>query len=437
MTVVESRDPAYSDEKSVRDELTRVFDVCSSCRSCVDLCVVFPTLFEMLDRLPAPDAGELTPDEQDRVVDACSRCGLCVADCLDGSVDLPRVVARAQAMRFANRQQSARRRRATRTLGRADRVGRLATGFPALANRIVGARPASLVRRLVAAVTGVSATRRLLPYASQRWSAWMRTRTRVAGRPPHARVTVYPTCVVEYQDTAFGRDLVDAFERVGVECSASAARCCGAPWLHVGDVARFSRVAARNVVALADEIRRHGDLVVAHPACAHVIRRDYPAHVAAEDAGFVAGRTHDAASYLAEVITATTPTTATTTTPTTTPTTGDAVEAGPAPSPCTSVVTAAPVDPAADDGRSLLGAVGFDVTEVRQCSGTDGLWGLRAENDATVGELGSRLRGRVPPGGAVVADGPLAAALVAEDGGPLAVGPFHLVARRLGPGPHH
>ena len=44
---------AYLDEADVRDEMTRVFDVCDGCRRCVTLCSSFPSLFEMLDGIGA------------------------------------------------------------------------------------------------------------------------------------------------------------------------------------------------------------------------------------------------------------------------------------------------------------------------------------------------------------------------------------------------
>ena len=38
------------DEAAVRNELTRAFGTCHGCRRCVDLCSVFPSLFELLAR---------------------------------------------------------------------------------------------------------------------------------------------------------------------------------------------------------------------------------------------------------------------------------------------------------------------------------------------------------------------------------------------------
>jgi hypothetical protein len=37
-TTYDPKHPLYTDELDVRDELTRVYDVCQSCRVCFDLC---------------------------------------------------------------------------------------------------------------------------------------------------------------------------------------------------------------------------------------------------------------------------------------------------------------------------------------------------------------------------------------------------------------
>ena len=437
MTTAGPGDPVYLDEKQTRDELTRVFDACGSCRSCVELCVTFPTLFTMLDRLPEPGADQLTPDQQDHVIDTCSRCGLCAADCRGGSdagaapIDMPQAVARAHAMRRAAGLQPIRRRRTTRVLGRADRIGRVATTVPAVANRCVTAPPGSWTRRLLATLTGVSSSRRLLPYASQRWSSWMRRRGGIVG-PPRDSVTVYPTCVVEYQDTAVGRGLVEALERAGIECTPSSARCCGAPWLQSGDIDRFARVARRNVRLLAADIRRHGDIVVAQPACTGVITRDYPRHAPGGDADFVAAHTRDAASHLVRLR------------ETGRGEVGTPGDTSPESSlgRCTVVVTNGSAAADSEPVPSLMSLAGLDVTTVRQCSGTDGLWGLRAEHDGVVSELGGRLRRRLRTLAPVASDGPdlvvgdsvLARSLVAEDGGPVVVDPVVGSERRLGHG---
>src|SRR5690606_19609086 len=84
------------------------------------------------------------------------------------------------------------------------------------------------------------------------------------------------------------------------------ARCCGAPWLHSGDVARFAKIVNGNVRTLAREVRAgdvdsRPEIVVPEPACSYVLQQDYPvycdpAHRA--EAEFVAGHVVDAAAYL-------------------------------------------------------------------------------------------------------------------------------------------
>jgi glycerol-3-phosphate dehydrogenase subunit C len=76
-TTYDPRHPQYLDEADVRDELTRVYDVCHDCRRCLGFCSSFPSLFDMIDRHGEHDAGLLTPAQQDRVVDECFQCKLC------------------------------------------------------------------------------------------------------------------------------------------------------------------------------------------------------------------------------------------------------------------------------------------------------------------------------------------------------------------------
>lgn len=73
--------PMYLDEADVRLEMARVFDVCSGCRRCADLCGVFPALFELLDHGVGADAGMMTPAQQDLVAGACTHCSLCAVSC--------------------------------------------------------------------------------------------------------------------------------------------------------------------------------------------------------------------------------------------------------------------------------------------------------------------------------------------------------------------
>jgi len=394
--------PDYLDEASTRAELTRSFDVCSNCRRCIDRCAVFPTLFDLVAEREG--AGDLTPFEQDRLVGACHHCGLCAtacpytagssispgpdssADLGDEPIDIPRLMVRATAMAVEAGHASRSSRRATRTLGAADRLGALGVRFDSAANRIVDAEPGSLTRRLAERISGVSAVRLLAPYARERFSTWFRRRPRVTLGKRQSRVTVYPTCLVEYHEVGIGKDLVAVYERNGIECGLSGAGCCGAPSLHGGDVKRFRQIAERNVAQLATEVRDGNDLIVPQAACASVLRRAYPEHVSPElraDAELVAGHVRDAAEYLLGVHQSGSARLDT-------DFTGDLPRSITYHAACHQRVDA---DRYA--GRDLLRLTGVQVDLVQQCAGAGETWGLRPGNvdaaSARAAELVDRL----------------------------------------------
>ena len=153
---------------------------------------------------------------------------------------------RADAMRHANGQVGirARRHRHGARPHRSGRAGWRRRRRPS-ANKVVGGQA-----RFGGAQgdggrsPGVSSVRLLPPYARQRFTTWFKRRPRVRIAKRQGRVAVFPTCLVEYQKPSIGHDLVKVYERNGIECSlAEDAGCCGAPWLHSGDVEQFTKVA--------------------------------------------------------------------------------------------------------------------------------------------------------------------------------------------------
>jgi Fe-S oxidoreductase len=428
--------PSYLDEADVRGELTRVFDVCHSCRRCVDLCTSFPTLFEMIDRQHdrqhGGDAGLLTPVQQDQVVDECFQCKLCYVGCPyvpglhEWQIDVPRLMLRADAMRHAAGQKRLRQRMATHVLGRPGLVGKAAVVARPLVNGIVDAPSGSRIRTVVAGLTGVSAQRMLPPFAKQRFSTWFRKRTPRTAATRKGTVTVFPTCLVEYHETQIGKDLVRVYERNGIECANTAAGCCGAPWLHAGNVEHFTKVAAQNVRILADEVRAGGDIVVPQPTCSYVLSRDYVDYVGGPDAELVATHTHDAAEYLMRLHTA--------------DDTGlDTDFRGEVPETITHHVACHLR--AQDIGwasRDLMRLTGAEIELVQQCSGGDGAWGLRAENDHISIPIARALAERITaagggrPGNVVTGDCGLANTAIVEQTGLTPVHPMQVIARAYG-----
>ena len=428
-TLYDPKNPKYFDEADVREELTRVYDLCHGCRLCLKFCTSFPTLFEMIDRHDDRDAGRLTPVQQDQVVDECFQCKLCYINCPyipdlhEWALDFPRLMLRAGAMRHVNGQVSVRDRVTNTLMGHTDLVGKAATLAAPVANKMMGAKPGSAVRRAMEIATGVSSVRLLAPYARQRFTTWFKRRPRVRIAKRQGRVAVFPTCLVEYQQPSIGHDLVKVYERNGIECSlVDGASCCGAPWLHSGDVEQFTKVAEKNVKALAVAIRRGSDIVVPQPTCGYVLKKDYIDYVGGADAKLVAEHTYDAAEYLMKVHKAD-------------GTTLDTNFDGQVPA---TVTYHTPCHIKAQNvglkSRDLIKLTGAKVTLVQQCSGIDGMWGLRAENAAISVPMAAKLADQIrrANGDVVAGDCHLANTAITEQTGQQPVHPLQLIARAYG-----
>lgn len=435
-TTYDPHHPKYLDEADVREELTRVYDLCHGCRLCFKFCTSFPTLFEMIDRFDDQDAGRLTPAEQDQVVEECFQCKLCYINCPyipelhEWALDFPRLMLRAEAMRHANGHVPLRQKITTQAMARTDVLGTVASLAAPVANKVIQAPEGSAVRKVVAKTAGVSPVRLLPPYAKQRFSSWMKRRTAQVAEKRQGKVTVFPTCLVEYQDVQVGKDLVRVYERNGIECATTAAGCCGAPWLHSGDVKQFTKVANKNVQTLAAEIRAGGgDVVVPEPTCGYVLKKDYldycdPAHRA--DAELVAEHTYDAAEYLMKVHKDE-------------GTELDTDFAGEVPDNIT--YHAACHLRAQNIGfksRDLMKLTGAKIKLVQQCSGIDGMWGLRQGNEEIAIPIAKKLAeqidkaGAAQPGTIVSGDCSLANTAIAEQTGAAPSHPLSVVARAYG-----
>jgi glycerol-3-phosphate dehydrogenase subunit C len=330
---------------------------------------------------------------------------------------------RADAMRHANGQFSIRSRVTDTVLGHTDLLGKVATKTATAANKMIGAKQGSVARKAMEVVTGVSSVRLLPPYARQRFTTWFKRRPRVRIAKRQGRVAVFPTCLVEYQQPSIGHDLVKVYERNGIECSlAEDTGCCGAPWLHSGDVEQFTKVATKNVKALAKSIRRGNDIVVPQPTCGYVLKKDYLSYVGGADAQLVADNTYDAAEYLMKVHKAD-------------GTTLNTDFQGHVPA---TVTYHTPCHLRAQNiglkSRDLIKLTGAKVTLVQQCSGIDGMWGLRAENADISVSIAKKLAEqiRTANGEVIAGDCHLANTAITEQTGEEPMHPIQLIARAYG-----
>ncbi len=431
--------PKYLDDDDLREELDRVYDLCHGCRLCFKFCTSFPTLFDFIDQHDDQDAKRLTDDQRHQVVDECFNCKLCYVNCpyipgqSEWELDFPRLMLRAKQAKHANGRASRRDRLTDEIVGRTDLTGTLGSRAAPIANKIVG-EPGSRGRKVLEKVTGVSSERILDPYAKQRFSTWMKTHESpaISADDKQGDVILFPTCQVEYANTAIAKDFVAVAEHNKIECSLPAGeRCCGAPFLHEGNVGEFAKQGEHNVEVLAKAIKERqarGEdpaIVVIQPTCGYVLKSDYPDYLegaAKIDANLVAEHTYDAAEYLMKVHKAE-------------GTSLDTEFTEPVPE---KVTYHAPCHLRAQNiglkSRDLLKLTGTKPTVVAECSGIDGMWGLRATNVEIARKVASKMVKSIEKAGndTVVGDCTLANGGIKLETGKDPVHPVSFVARAYG-----
>ena len=430
MTITyDPKHPKYLDEADVRNELTRVFDVCQSCRSCVTLCSSFPTLFSYVDRHEDHDAGRLTPEQQDQVADECFQCKLCFVNCPytpemhESAINFPRMMLRQSAMRIANDQVSLRKRIATQVMGHTNLVGALALSMSTASSYVVNAKPGSFVRIVAAKTIGVSSARLLPTFTKQRFSTWFKKRDQPLLSKKQGSVSVFPTCLVEYQQPSIGHDLVKVYERNGIECSlVDGAGCCGAPYLHSGDIDAFTKVAAKQVKVLADAVRRGTDIVVPQPTCSYILKKEYVVYVGGPDAELVAAHTFDSSEYLLNLH-------QTDETELDLNFTGDAAA---------TMTYCVPTHMTAQNighcSHDLMRLTGAHITVIDHSSGVDAMWGYRASNEEVSLSVAQKLADAITAvdSALVVGDCHWANTVILEQTGMTPQHPLHVLARAYG-----
>ncbi|MHB8294143.1 MAG: heterodisulfide reductase-related iron-sulfur binding cluster [Acidimicrobiales bacterium] len=427
-TTYDPAHPAYRADGDLREEMSRVFDLCHGCRLCFNLCPAFPTLFEHVDSHDG-SAAEMSRSEQDQVVDECYQCKLCAVKCPylpphEWQLDFPRMILRATVVRREN-SRDLRAKVTDQVLGRTDLLGSLATMAAPAVNAVIGARGGP-VRKLMESVSGIASDRLLPPYAKQRFSTWWKARS--AGAPGGSgaplNVALFTTCFVEYMEPSVGKALVGVYERNGIACSLpDGLRCCGAPWLHAGLLPQFTRHARANVQVLSAEVRAGRDVVVAEPTCAYVLKRDYPIYAPSPDAELVAAATYDSSEYLDKLRRS-----------------GDLDTGFTGEVPASVAYHAAchlQAQSAGLKARDLIKATGAKVRVVAKCSGIDGTWGYRAANydlSTKVAEhLHRELSSAIAAGAeVVVGDCHLANSGISERTGSLPLHPMQLLAKAYG-----
>jgi Fe-S oxidoreductase len=290
------KDPAYFDPAAVEAELARVTGLCDGCRRCYRLCPSFDYMLDDAVDKNGGDCSKIAPADYRKIVDLCWQCKLCFNHCPytpphHWSIDFPRLMLRAKAARarvFGVTRQDA-------WLGNVDRVGAVGCAIAPLSNFANGFGPA---RALLEATVGIDRTRKLPRFHHKTFARWFRERGPVRN-PAGAKVALFFSCSVNYNEPQVGRDTVAVLEKNGCQVSCPEQVCCGMPYLDGGDVAAAARNAEKNVNALLPLVAAGAEVVVPQPTCSYVLKKEYPWLVPGGATERVAAATRDAFEYLA------------------------------------------------------------------------------------------------------------------------------------------
>jgi Fe-S oxidoreductase len=275
------RNPDFYDEASLNAELERVFDICHTCRRCVNLCGAFPTLFDLVDASKTGELDSVPKSDFGKVVDQCYLCDVCfMTKCPyvpphPWNVDFPHLMLRAKTQKFARGDVNIRDRVLTST----DRVGKLAT-IPVVVQMVNAASASPSLRKAGQAMMGIAAATELPPYAAKRFLSsaepsgiWpVRNGERTPGK-----VAVFATCYVNYNEPGIGHDLLKLLAHNEIPYRvADKEACCGMPKLELGDLKTVERLKKVNIPPLAALARDGYAILTAVPSCTLMFKQELP-----------------------------------------------------------------------------------------------------------------------------------------------------------------
>jgi glycerol-3-phosphate dehydrogenase subunit C len=274
-------EPRYWDERDLEGELKRVFEICHSCRMCVNFCGSFPDLFARVDRdietKGAHGAELLDAKDFSAVTDLCWQCKLCYIECPytpdqghDWMVDVPRLLQRDKAHR-------ARRQGITiqdRALGEPGRLGSLMSGAFAPVSNFVNAN--RLLRKVNEKALGISSKFNVPSFAKESFEAWLGKHKPLDSAGKEGTVAIFASCLGDYNFPKLAAATVVVLEKNGYAVERPRQECCGMPNLDGGDIDAARAKARFNVAQLLPLVEKGYPVIVPNPTCSYTVKKEWP-----------------------------------------------------------------------------------------------------------------------------------------------------------------
>ncbi|MEA2747440.1 MAG: glycerol-3-phosphate dehydrogenase subunit [Myxococcales bacterium] len=296
-------DARYWDERDLEGELKRVFEVCHSCRMCVNFCGSFPDLFGRVDRdIETKDAhGAELLDAKDftSVTELCWQCKMCYVECPytpdqghEWMIDVPRLLMREKAQR-------AKRSGITiqdRALGEPGKLGSLMSGAFAPVSNFVNAN--RLMRKVNEKTLGISSKFNVPGFAAQTFESWLSKHKPLPEAGKAGTVAIFATCLGDYNFPKLAAATVLVLEKNGYAVERPRQECCGMPNLDGGDIDAARAKARFNVEQLLPLVEKGFPVIVPGPTCSYTIKKEWPELLGTPEAKKVAASTFEAMEFM-------------------------------------------------------------------------------------------------------------------------------------------
>jgi Fe-S oxidoreductase len=270
-------------------------------------------------------------------------------------IDFPRLMSRAKIVQAREEGLSLPERIGQRQ----DLLGKASCLTSTLTNAAFRNRAA---RILMEKLSGLDRRWRMPTYEGRPVSRQLPERR--SGEPGrNGRALLFGTCFVEYSEARTAHAAVQVLEHNGVSVEYGYEACCGAPFLHGGDLESARRNAERLVTALHPSVKQGVPVLVPGPTCSYQLKHEIAELCPTEAAREVSERTYDLGEYLFELA-------------------REQKLNREFPRRLTKVTYHLPCHLKSQNlgfrSARLLGLIADEVVTLDHCSGVDGTWGMQA-----------------------------------------------------------
>jgi len=277
------RNPEFTDEAALENELERVFDICHGCRRCFSLCQSFPTLFDAIDAGQTLELDGVDKEVYWEVVDHCYLCDMCfMTKCPyvpphPWNIDFPHLMLRAKHLQHRKGEHSFRDKLLSNTRG----LGSIA-GIPVVAEIVNAVNGTKVGRKLLEVALGVDAGAPIPKFHSKSGSRRARAIAASVAEvkatdDTRGRVALFVTCYGDRNEPHMPEDLTAVFQHNSIEVKVvGKEKCCGMPKLELGDLDTVEKYKNFNIPQLKRLVDDGYDIVAPIPSCVLMFKQELP-----------------------------------------------------------------------------------------------------------------------------------------------------------------